>query len=416
MTKIQFIDNGNNKPIESQTQGSLNPSSQEADTTRVVRMAVPSDKEDSKLKEPFPDEFVPVERGVYYRRASGFYYIRFKDPYNRWKWLKAGASKESAQKLFAKTTSLVVEKKYFDVKPDFKTTWDEIAEDYLAYSEINKRSYQKDIDINKHLGKFFSGKALAEISPGFIEQYKAKRLKSKERTAKPSTLNRELGFIRAAFYLGIKNKKASVNPMSDVEFMEEHNERNRFATQDEIKRLLANAPRNLYPVIVTAINTGMRKGEILELEWKDVSFEQKTITVKNSKNGKKRVVPINAQLENILRECYNRKPQAKFVFGSKKGERYQQISTLFKNLTVKSGIEDFKFHDLRHTFASYMIMSGADPVTVMQILGHSSLRMTERYAHLSQEHKLAAVEKLGEKLSGCMAQVMQCDEAPNKRI
>lgn len=161
----------------------------------------------------------------------------------------------------------------------------------------------------------------------------------------------------------------------------------------------------------------MRKAEITELEWRNVSFEQKTIRVERSKRGKGRTVPMNAQLERMLRECYNkRKPQAKFVFGSQKGERYHQISTLFKNLTVKCGIENLTFHDLRHTFASHMVMAGVDLMTVKEILGHSDVRMTLRYAHLSQEHKQAAMEKLGEKLSGCMAQVCRWDSDPNKRI
>jgi len=189
------------------------------------------------------------------------------------------------------------------------------------------------------------------------------------------------------------------NPVRGVRFLPENNRRLRFLAPDEIRSLIDCSPSYLKPIVITALNTGMRKGEILALTWDDVDFRRGQILVRHSKNGESRILEMNSLLSETLRQTRKR-PQFPQVFLGRNGRPAKSIRSAFKNACLRAGISDFRFHDLRHTFASHLVMNGTSITTVKELLGHKTLQMTLRYSHLSQSHKKDAVESVGAILGG----------------
>ena len=149
------------------------------------------------------------------------------------------------------------------------------------------------------------------------------------------------------------------------------------------------------PELDIALNTGMRKGEQYRLRWPDVNLEARRITLRKTKNGSVRHIPLN-KTALISFEALRRVSDGdEFVFASEKGKApLQNPRYWWDSVLEKAGIKNFHWHDLRHTFASRCIMAGVDLRTLQQLLGHKTLQMVVRYSHLSQSHELAAVEKI----------------------
>jgi len=152
----------------------------------------------------------------------------------------------------------------------------------------------------------------------------------------------------------------------------------------------------LKPMVLLSINTGLRRGEIFNLKWSDVDFGKKTLTVEGttSKSGQTRHVQLNSEVVDVLLE-WKKQSDNELVFTSPvTGGKFDNIKRSWSLLREQAGIADFRFHDLRHTFASKLVMAGVDLYTVKELMGHSTIQMTERYAHLAPEHKASAVEKI----------------------
>lgn len=153
------------------------------------------------------------------------------------------------------------------------------------------------------------------------------------------------------------------------------------------------------PVVLVALNTGLRRGEILQLEWKDVDLDAKWITISGAiaKNGQTRRIPLNAEAAAILqawRQFRSRRASAARVFPGSDGEGLQRIDKAWRSLIEIAGIENFRFHDLRHHFASRLVQSGIDLNTVRELLGHADITMVLRYAHMSPDRLAMAVERV----------------------
>lgn len=186
----------------------------------------------------------------------------------------------------------------------------------------------------------------------------------------------------------------------------------RILTGDEEHRLLEVSPAHLKPVIVVALNTGMRRGEILNLKWNQIDFEKELIKVENTKSGKKRHIHINSELASLLLRLKSEEDSGEFVFvNPDTGKPFLDLKRAFKGACKKAAIEDLRFHDLRHTFASRLVENGVDLITVKDLLGHSTVKMTERYTHPNQDLKKKAVEMLvrksrkGSKKADILAQI-----------
>ena len=191
--------------------------------------------------------------------------------------------------------------------------------------------------------------------------------------------------------------KATSNPVKGVKLLKEDNKRLRYLEKEEIVKLLANCRQHLKPIVILALNTGMRRGEILNLKWRDVDIKRDVIYLLNTKSGEKREQPINEQVKTALIRT-RKHPQSPYVFYKKDGSPIGDIKKSFFTALIKSGINNFRFHDLRHTFASHLVMSGVDLNTVRELMGHKSIEMTQRYAHLSPNHKKRAVDILNKRM------------------
>jgi integrase len=279
-----------------------------------------------------------------------------------------------------------------------KVLFDNFKEQYLEYSKGNKKpkSSLRDECSLKHLSKFFGGKMMSEVSPFLVEKYKLAR---KEAAAEPATINRELGCLRHMFNMAAKWKKVQFNPVREVKFLKEPKEKERILSEEEESRLLeavrlTTKSKHLEPIIVTALNTGMRKGEILTLKWSNVDFKAGVLIVEGTKNGEIRKIPMNKKLTQALEDA-KKVSRGEFVF-SENGKPYGDVKTGWWGALEKAKIEGFRFHDLRHTFGSRLGMKGYDIKTIAELMGHKDIRMTMRYSHPTPEHKKRAVESSDE--------------------
>lgn len=158
---------------------------------------------------------------------------------------------------------------------------------------------------------------------------------------------------------------------------------------------------HLQPIVTMALNTGCRKSEILNLRWDQVDLKHGFILLDRTKNGERREIPINQTLKGTLENLFQgtkkrpRRLDIPWVFyETKTGKNYQDVKRSFKTACQKAEIKDFTFHDLRHCFASHLVMGGVDITTIKELLGHKTLTMTLRYAHLAPSHKVNAVNIL----------------------
>lgn len=266
------------------------------------------------------------------------------------------------------------------------------ADKFLEWSKLNKRSWKSDENSLNHLNCFFKEKLIQHISPLLIEDYK------KQRRSKVSgaSVNRELSCLKHMLNKAIDEGILMNNPVKKVRFFPENNTIERILTPQEKGRLLAKSKSYIKAVIIIALHTGMRRGEILSLKWSQIDFQRGFIKVDKTKSGKARSIPMNSLVECTLRNMEKNKNQDEYVFwNSLKKKPIRDIKRAFKTVCRSAEVENLRFHDLRHNFASSLVENGVDIVTVSELLGHSNINLTaKRYSHPSPLHKRQAVEGL----------------------
>lgn len=308
---------------------------------------------------------------------------------------KIGPSRALAETVLKKREVERAEGKFLDIKKQPNIKFEDFADEYLQlHSKVNNKGWKNsDLISIKTLKKYFTGKCLHEITPHMIDVLKQELSK----TLKPASVNRKLCTFKTMFNKASAwGKFSGPNPVQAVKFFKLNNARLRFLEKDEIVKLLSYCHGHIKGIVIVALNTGMRKGEILGLKWRDVDIKRNILYLHDTKNGEKREVPINEQVKTVLIKT-RKHPQSEYVFNYK-GRRIADIKKAYFTAVRKSGIKDFTFHDLRHTFASHLVMSGIDLNTVRELLGHKSLQMTLRYSHLSAIHKHKAVEVLSKRM------------------
>jgi len=261
-------------------------------------------------------------------------------------------------------------------------TFKEVCEDFMGYAKDNKKSWKRDELSIKHFSDFFSPEIkIDHITPALINQYKQER----RQTVSPGTVNRELACLKTIFNLATQNDKALFNPVRKVKFYREPQGRLRFLSKTEAQQLVRACNSIIRPLVIIALYTGMRRGEILNLCWQDIDWENRVIWVREGKSGKGRYVPLLPSVANVFRDV--RKTGEKMFTGHNHRRHFEKA-------VKQAGLVDCTFHTLRHTSASWLVMEGVDLNTVRELLGHSTYRMTLRYAHLSPKHKANAVQVL----------------------
>ncbi len=294
-------------------------------------------------------------------------------------------------------------------------TFNELVEEYKKWAE-RQRSFSSKIHLINQLCEDFRNVLLKNFNTKLLEQYQTKRLQGGKRQAKdsegrtiivpnkPATVNRLQATLSHMFTKGYEWEMLSediLKRVRKVKMLPENNRRLRYLSNDECQTLISKCDSHLKAIVITALNTGMRKGEVLSLEWeKHIDLKHGFILLDKTKNGDRREIPINETLRSVFHGL-TRRIDIPYVFHDHDaGKPYKDIKRSFKTALRRAGIRDFKFHDLRHTFASHLVMAGIDLTTVKELLGHKTLTMTLRYAHLAPAHKVKAVNILDKAING----------------
>ena len=317
-----------------------------------------------------------------------------------------GPRKGLADAALAKAKVEIAEDKFLDKKKVVKIKFEDFIDIYIEnHCRLNHSNVKKGAETQaKWLRNFFKGKYLHEIDTMAVEQFKRKRLSTirpvkgkrvkEARAIKPGTVNRGLAILKNIFNKAIAWEKFhGKNPVVGVKMLNEGSGRLRYLEKEEVVNLLANCEGFLKPAVIIALNTGMRFSEQFNLKWNQIDFHRNIIHLYQTTNKTKREVFMNDQVKNAL-VSIKKHPKSSYVFVYKNGERIRDIRKHWFKALEKANIQDFRWHDLRHTFASHLVMSGVDLMTVKELLGHKSLNMTLRYSHLSQSHKQRAVDAL----------------------
>lgn len=254
---------------------------------------------------------------------------------------------------------------------------------YIPWAKVNKRSYsQADAVYLKPLMVFFGDLHLDEINLFIIERYKRERLAAPTihgRARKPASVNRELECLSRILSYAVECQVLESNPARKVRKLKQDNQRYRYLSRSEefaLVEALQKAPVYLQSLVIIAIETGMRRGELLELQWDQIDLNLQTIYIKRSKSGRPRVIPISRRALAAL-DLVRKTSGAVFGRVCFKGSWATALN--------RAGIKDFRFHDLRHTAATRWAERGADVYVIAALLGHHCLQTTMRYAHGSME-------------------------------
>lgn len=258
----------------------------------------------------------------------------------------------------------------------------------------------------QNLGKY----ALADITPALIVEYRdelAKGITSRKSQRTPATVNRYLAVLSHLFTVAINEWGwLEDSPLRRVSKLKEPRGRVRFLSDEERERLLAAAKESssqyFYLIIVLCLSTGARKMEILGLSWQNVDLDRGIITLHETKNGERRILPmVGRALELMKQHSATKHTDTDLVFPSDYNPKQPiDIRTPFETALKRAEITNFRFHDLRHSAASYLAMNGASMAEIAEVLGHKTLQMVKRYAHLSEAHTAKVVAKMNEKIFG----------------
>lgn len=339
------------------------------------------------------------DRGVFQR--GKVWYVRFSDNRGRGRVEAVGPSKTLALKVYAKRKTEVAERRFF---PGSNILFDDLIKDVIAEARLSHavnttgkkvRTYRYRI-----VGEWFKGRKAASITRDEINK------KLSEHCKTPANFNRYRVALSHTFKIGIQNGKATDNPALLVKLKKENNVRVRFL-EDEEEKALRDALRELFPErepeFDLALYTGMRWSEQYELQWPQVDQKRNRITLLETKSGEKQYVLLNQAARKALARLRAIGPTSTSVCPNSDAWAHRQW---WDAVRTKSKVSNFRWHDLRHTFASRLVMNGVDILSVNKLMRHGTLQVTMRYAHLSNTHLQRAVERL--------AGVTKSDTAPKQ--
>lgn len=326
------------------------------------------------------------ERGIYRRGKT--WYIRYRDQNGKTHAERVGPSKALALKAVEKRRTEVAERRFF---PTSNALIDELIKDAVGEA-LRRRALRHTKKLCNYrynvLLKWFKGRRAASIKPEEID----KRLSDHCRT--PANFNRYRNALSHVYRLAAQNGKASENPARVIPIKEENNTRVRFLEANE-ERALRAAIRQLHPTreaeVDLALFTGMRWAEQYSLTWAQVDWKRNEITLLHTKSGRKQYVRINQAARSALEKLHSVTRDSEFICPDR-GYNFHQ--TWWGEVLDEAKVRNFHWHDLRHTFASRLVMAGADIYTVSKLLRHGNVATSQRYAHLTDTHLQEAVERL----------------------
>lgn len=302
------------------------------------------------------------------------------------------SDKRLAQRIYMEKHHQFAEEFHLPSQRGKNTAFFWMCGEYLEkHSKVNKRSWRDDEIIINKLKAHFGNVPLVNIQPQAIEGYKA----SRKSFVKEATINRELAVLKTIFAKAVEWGYAHGNPVKGVKLFKEETKPIRLLTPEERQKLLTESPEFLRPIMLVALKTGMRLGEIISLKWKNVDLAHETLSLTHTKAKKLRQIPVHPEVKEVLAGL----PRAsEYVFCGASGQKLGingKLRKAFDALKNKVGLPDLTFHALRHNFASELIAKGADVRTVQEYMGHSSLRMLQRYAHVNKGIWRSTIQLLG---------------------
>lgn len=333
---------------------------------------------------------------------------------------KTYKKRKDAEAELGKRVSLIAEGRYLDVKKECKTTLGELtgkyAENYQNQSsfQIAKRHYLENF------GEYFGKNTLlVNIRYMNLESYRnylRQKITKNKTIRSDASVNREMSCLHHIMSKAVEWEMIEQSPFDKGKslILKENNMRMRFLTEDEVTKLLDECPDYLYNIVECALNTGMRRGEILPLKWNQI--RNGFIYLTKTKTKTPRQIPINDNLEVMFKRIRKKQHLTSDYIFLYEGKPIQGVKRAFKGALMRAGIEDFRFHDLRHTFASLVIMKGGSLKDVQELLGHKTMTMTLRYAHLTYEHKKKAVNLLNGLTAQCHKTVTFPDQGKNASV
>jgi len=309
-----------------------------------------------------------------------------------------------------------------------------LNDDYAVWAKANQRSYAQNLKRLTTAFKTLLDKRLDEIKGLDVERWRAGEI---GRGLSLETINRDISSIKAAFNRAVDWELIATNPLAKVKKSrtddclkvrylsdaEEGRLRTAIDAREERRRserdsanhwrrergyvLLPSLHMVMFtdhvkPLILLSINTGCRRGELFDLTWSNVDLDRRILTVTGAtaKSKRTRHIPLNREATLVLQGWRAQAEEADgLVFLNEEGKRFDRVNFSWRHLLKDAGISAFRWHDMRHHFASRLVMGGVDLNTVRELLGHSDYAMTLRYAHLAPEHKLKAVEVLDRRTS-----------------
>ncbi len=332
-----------------------------------------------------------------YRRGKIFWYaIRYQG--TRIQESLGTDNKKLAEKLYAKVLTDLIEGRYFDKPKDI--TMNEVIDRYMKEFSpmLSATSHERNSLSASHIKSAIGGYLIGDARPSVISQYKAERLQK----VLPSTVRKELTFLRRVFNIAIDEwELCRENPVRKVmKSLKADDSRVRYVSSDEAERLRFTLHKWLKPIVVIAAQTGLRKGNIVELTVPQLDFNKNLIIVPKTKNGDPVCVPMTEIVRNtLLRVLQERKVASPYVFCDEFGQPHsgRKVSMAFKRACERAGIKNLRFHDLRHDFATALVQAGVDLYRVQRLCGHKDQRMTQRYAHLLPESLREAIKVIDSK-------------------
>jgi integrase len=324
-------------------------------------------------------------------KKRDYYYVDFWLDGKRYKKTTKSKRRNDAEIIAKRIISETLEEIYGQTE----MTLSQLISKYINHIQRENKTWKTKVSMIKLFFEFIGDLKLSKISPGMCEDFLNDLSK---RNITKATVNRYIATFKHMFNKAIDWELMERNPMMRVKKSRE-TPRMRFFTTNELERLIAaayemskeNISNNqtiFYYILMTAIYSGMRLGEIINLKWMDIQDEN--FTIQKSKSGGKRKIPVKDELMDILLELPT---DNEYIFPLYRRES-DVITKIWHKVRERAGIKEGRFHDLRHTFGSNLIKSGVDIVTVKELLGHSDLKMTQIYVHSSHTQKQRAILKL----------------------
>ncbi len=304
--------------------------------------------------------------------------------------------KRVAERIYAKLKTRLAEEEWFDFDEGKKRTFEELAEKYEQQVGKEQKSWISARSYFMQLKEFFGAYTLSKITPALIDDFKQLR---KAKGVKPATINRQLNILKRMLNLARKRWQwLKEVPVIEME-LNADKKRVRHLSFDEFHRLLDSCDDWLKDLVSLAAWTGLRQGNVLHLKRAQVNLSARTITIEGDtmKNGEPLIIPLAEPAYEVLVNALQVvRIDSSYVFCNSDGKPFYNVVVrrAFNRATEKAKLKDFRYHDLRHCYASWTRQAGVDLDTLADLLGHKDTRMTRRYAHITPAHLRGAVELL----------------------